>query len=93
MIGHSASIRRSTIIRCRDILYRPPLYLCFSRNSGPSGAARSEIKLFHVFHIFDHHQRDLESNGILKNAQIETGALLQLVQPVHQSVSVDKKLT
>ena len=54
---------------------------------------RSEIKLFHVFHIFDHHQRDLESNGILKNAQIEAGALLQRVQPLHQSVSEDKKLT
>ena len=38
------------------------------------------------------HQRDLERDGIVELPQIQPRQLLDLLQPVHQRVAVDKQL-
>ena len=50
------------------------------------------IQCFHILHIFYHHQRDLEGNGIFKDPEIQTGALLQLIQTVNQRIAVNIQL-
>jgi hypothetical protein len=51
------------------------------------------LKIFHILHVFDNHQRNLERNGIFKNTQVQIGAFLQFIQTVHQRVSVNVELT
>ena len=51
------------------------------------------LQLFHIFHVFDYHQRDLEGDGILEDPKIQSRALLQLIQTVYQGVSVDIQLS
>ena len=52
----------------------------------------SEFQRLHIFHIFNYHQCDLESDGVLEDAKIQTGSLLDLVQPVNQCISVNIQL-
>ena len=43
--------------------------------------------------VLTDHQRNLKHDSVVKQAQIQPGKLLDLLQTVHQSVSVDKQLT
>lgn len=52
----------------------------------------SEIILLHVFHILDDHESDPECDRVLENTQIQACALLELVETIDQSVSVNEKL-
>ena len=42
--------------------------------------------------ILFHHQRHLESNGVVELPQVQAGELFDLLQPVHQGVPVDEEL-
>ena len=44
-------------------------------------------------HIVDYHQRDLEGQRIVKCTDIQSRALLQLLNTVHQRIAMHKKLT
>ena len=57
------------------------------------GCSHLVVKTFHVLHILGNHEGNLEGNGIFKDTQIKTGALLQLVQTVNQCISVDIQLS
>ena len=46
-----------------------------------------------ILQIVDHHQRNLEPESIVKIADIQTGLLLQLLDPVNQRVAVNEKLS
>ena len=48
------------------------------------------IQCLHVFHVFYYHQGNLKGNRIFKDTQIQSSAFLQLIQSVHQSISVYK---
>lgn len=47
----------------------------------------------HILHIFDDHQCNLKRNRIFKIPQIQIGVLLNLIQTVNQSISMDKELS
>ena len=47
----------------------------------------------HILHVLHDHQRNLEGDGIFKHTKIQPGALLKLIQTVHQRISVDVKLS
>ena len=46
-----------------------------------------------MLHILGNHEGNLKGNGILKDTQIKTGALLQFIQTVNQGISVDIQLS
>ena len=51
------------------------------------------ILLIHILHILHDHQRNLEGNGVFKDAQIQSRALQQLIQPVHQRIPMNEQLS
>ena len=59
----------------------------------PSIYNTSVFQCFHIFHVTYYHECDLECNGIFKNAEIKTCTLLEFIEAVDQSVSVDVKLS
>lgn len=50
----------------------------------------SILKRLHILHISYYHQGDLEGNCILKYTKVKSCALLQLIQTVYKSISMDK---
>ena len=53
----------------------------------------SILKRFHIFHVTNYHERDLEGNRIFKYSQVQSGALLQLIQSVYKCISVNEELS
>ena len=46
-----------------------------------------------IFHIINDHQCDLEGQCIIEAAQVQPGALLDLLNTIHQSVTMYKQLS
>ena len=53
----------------------------------------SVFQCFHIFHITYYHECNLECNGIFKNTEIKTCTLLEFIEAIDQSVSMDVKLS
>ncbi len=51
------------------------------------------LVIVQIFHIIYDHKRNLEGQCIIEIPQIESGALLELFNPVDQRISVNKKLS
>ena len=49
-------------------------------NSGKSSGGSLIILILHILHIVHDHQGNLEGQGVIKFADIETGALLKLLR-------------
>ena len=49
--------------------------------------------LNHVLHVAHDHHRDLKCQRIIKFPDIQTGALLQLLQPIYERIPVNIQLT
>ena len=55
----------------------------------PETPFRSIIQRLHILHVLHDHQRDLECDRVLEYPQVQTGALLELVQSVYQRIPVN----
>lgn len=55
----------------------------------PSIYNTSIFQCFHIFHVTYYHECNLECNGIFKNAEIKTCTLLEFIEAIDQSVSMD----
>ena len=75
------------------------LFLCFdpeqklAPHEKPCGANKYLSADLPGGQILAHHQRHLKDDGMVKLAQVQAGKLLDLLQTVHQGVTVDKQLT
>ena len=49
--------------------------------------------MIHVLHVAHDHHRDLKCQRIIKFPDIQTGALLQLLQPIYERIPVNIQLT
>ena len=47
----------------------------------------------HIFHIAYNHQRNLKCDGILEYAKIQSGTLLEFIQTIYQSITMNIKLS
>ena len=50
------------------------------------------LQAFHVLHVAHDHEGDLKGDGILKDPKVQASALLELIEAVHQGVTVDVEL-
>ena len=46
-----------------------------------------------IFHIIHDHQCDLERQRVIKTAQVQAGALLDLLDAVHQRITMYEQLS
>ena len=46
-----------------------------------------------IFHVINDHQCDLEGQCIIKAAQVQSGALLDLLNTIHQCIAVYEQLS